>query len=60
MLNLTYVRYNIARMSSLQRMAQSLGFYLQQALFTAGLPCETVLQSLTAVTGGTLEDQVPR
>ena len=52
-------RADAARMLSLQRMAQSLGFFLQTGLFTAGLPCNTVLQSVTAVSGETVKDQVP-
>ena len=34
-------------------------FFLQTSLAVQGLPCTTVLQSLTAIAGETLKDQVP-
>ena len=41
-----------------QRMAESLGFFVAASLATAGLPCTTTLLSLTAIAGETLKDQV--
>ena len=42
----------------MQRLAQSLAFFLQTTLAIEGLPCSTVLRSLTAIAGETLKDQV--
>ena len=42
----------------LQRLAQPLAFFLQTTLTVEGLPCKTVLHSLTAIAGETLQDQV--
>ena len=50
---------DVPRMHFAQRLAFSLGFDLQSSLAAAGLPCDTALQSLTAVSGETLKDQVP-
>ena len=43
---------------TMQRLALPLGVFLQTSLAAAGLPCIIAMQSLTAVAGETLMDQV--
>ncbi len=46
-------------MLCMQRMVQAMGFWLMTGLTTAGLPCTVELDSVIAIAGETLEDQVP-